>query len=604
VLTLNNLGEKRIEFPRDGNGAQVHEAIISTFPSLASGYQLLRNSEGRGKELLKIPMPASGFSIDYLKSVLGQANGFLRPLQKDIVLVGESASTSSNFERSEGEESTHLETNSGPMVACINCSGNFAMTAISDHHLVCNGGGSGTAGKEKRTEGIEQYCRPSLTVPTDVNSNQEDPLDNLKQLLPDTDTKDLEQALESCGGDTNQAAEFLLQGNETGNIVDKQVEHLMVWADDFTPSDNITDMDDLSDIIARLAKQLTGPVIRVTVDENRVILDALPIYKSAKLDPVSPVTVQFQNQPAVNVGGPKREFYTRLFNEIAKADGGLNLVLFEGPDGPLMPKYSATIVYSGILTVVGKMIAHSIVQCGIGFPFLSPAAYWYIVTGGIAKAVGYCNLSDVRDIEVAHLIKKLMDSDKAGMQELGNNASFISLLCDAGCSERPTVKNKQLLVESLMLHTVLSKKKVVLDHVRKGLQILNVLDEITKRPRLFENLFLSNPNVCDVTAEKVVSSLSFSINESCATRDHLLQYMNECSKQDLQHFLRFITGSCMLPQGACRIDVLFTDDDEGCVFASTCLLQLHVPQHFESYEGFKAAMKAVSDPSGQAFNSI
>jgi len=32
-----------------------------------------------------------------------------------------------------------------------------------------------------------------------------------------------------------------------------------------------------------------------------------------------------------------------------------------------------------------------------------------------------------------------MDSDEAGMQELGNDASFISLLCDAGCSERPTV---------------------------------------------------------------------------------------------------------------------------------------------------------------------
>ena len=169
-------------------------------------------------------------------------------------------------------------------------------------------------------------------------------------------------------------------------------------------------MDDLSDIIARLAKQLTGPVIRITVDENTVILDALPIYKSAKFDPASPVIVQFQNQPAVDVGGPKREFYTRLFDDIAKADGGLNLVLFEGPDGRLMPKYSATIVYSGILTVVGKMIAHSIVQCGIGFSFLSPAAYWYIVTGDIAKAVGYCNLSDVRDIEVAQLIKKVVEN--------------------------------------------------------------------------------------------------------------------------------------------------------------------------------------------------
>ena len=37
VLALNNLGKKCIEFRRDGNGAQVHDTIISTFPSLASG---------------------------------------------------------------------------------------------------------------------------------------------------------------------------------------------------------------------------------------------------------------------------------------------------------------------------------------------------------------------------------------------------------------------------------------------------------------------------------------------------------------------------------------------------------------------------------------
>ena len=50
----------------------------------------------------------------------------------------------------QGKESTHLGTNTGPMVACINCSESFAMSAISDHHLDCNAGGSGTARKEKR----------------------------------------------------------------------------------------------------------------------------------------------------------------------------------------------------------------------------------------------------------------------------------------------------------------------------------------------------------------------------------------------------------------------------------------------------------------------
>ena len=56
------------------------------------------------------------------------------------------------------------------------------------------------------------------------------------------------------------------------------------------------------------------------------------------------------------------------------------------------------------------------------------------------------------------------------------------------------------------------------------------------RPRLFENLFLSNRNLCDVTPERVSSSLNFPTTESSATRDHILQYINECSKQGMIYF--------------------------------------------------------------------
>ena len=35
---------------------------------------------------MQIPMPSAGFSVDYLKSVLGQAKGYLRPLQGNIPL--------------------------------------------------------------------------------------------------------------------------------------------------------------------------------------------------------------------------------------------------------------------------------------------------------------------------------------------------------------------------------------------------------------------------------------------------------------------------------------------------------------------------------------
>ena len=91
TLTLNGLGEKKLQFPSNGNAAQVHEVIIDAFPALqtAGGYEVLRTVDGRSKDLICIPTPASGISVSFLNSVLGQAKGFLRPLQKDIVIQAE-----------------------------------------------------------------------------------------------------------------------------------------------------------------------------------------------------------------------------------------------------------------------------------------------------------------------------------------------------------------------------------------------------------------------------------------------------------------------------------------------------------------------------------
>ena len=89
TLALNNLGEKKIEFPRNGNGTQVHQCIVEQFPQLDDrGYSILRTTSESGisRDLMQIPMPSAGFSVDYLKSVLGQAKAYLRPLQGNIPL--------------------------------------------------------------------------------------------------------------------------------------------------------------------------------------------------------------------------------------------------------------------------------------------------------------------------------------------------------------------------------------------------------------------------------------------------------------------------------------------------------------------------------------
>lgn len=80
-----------------------------------------------------------------------------------------------------------------------------------------------------------------------------------------------------------------------------------------------------------------------------------------------------------------------------------------------------------------------------------------------------------------------------------------------------------------MLHTILSKRKVLLDQLRKGLQVLNVL-EASKRPLLFESLFVGSEE--NLTPEKLKASLSLPAED-----------MNEDQVQTMAYFLQFVDES-------------------------------------------------------------
>ena len=48
---------------------------------------------------------------------------------------------------------------------------------------------------------------------------------------------------------------------------------------------------------------------------------------------------------------------------------------------------------------------------------------------------------------------------------------------------------KGKIIQSIVMYEVISKRKMALDQLRKGLTTLGVLDEMLKHPNLFENVF-------------------------------------------------------------------------------------------------------------------
>ena len=90
-----------------------------------------------------------------------------------------------------------------------------------------------------------------------------------------------------------------------------------------------------------------------------------------------------------------------------------------------------------------------------------------------------------------------------------------------------------------MLHNILVKKKAILDQFRKGLSILVLLDEIQRKPKMFEE--------CIVSIDPVASSLYLPASEDKNVKRvfQMLQTFvkNYCKADDLDHFLRFVTGT-------------------------------------------------------------
>ena len=50
--------------------------------------------------------------------------------------------------------------------------------------------------------------------------------------------------------------------------------------------------------------------------------------------------------------------------------------MFQRPYERLVPIYRSDNVLNGVFEVLGKMVAHSMIQGGLGFPYLSPVVYW------------------------------------------------------------------------------------------------------------------------------------------------------------------------------------------------------------------------------------
>lgn len=127
--------------------------------------------------------------------------------------------------------------------------------------------------------------------------------------------------------------------------------------------------------------------------------------KSPDFDALAPISVYVKGQPAVDAGGVQRQVFGEVFTLLGNNEGIKHILT--GEPYRKVPVFSNEFVVNGFFEVLVKMISHSLVQSGPGFPYLSPAVYWYLATGDLQATLGKVSCADVTNKELLRYIEKV-----------------------------------------------------------------------------------------------------------------------------------------------------------------------------------------------------
>ena len=135
---------------------------------------------------------------------------------------------------------------------------------------------------------------------------------------------------------------------------------------------------------------IRGEPVKCRIDEEDMFADCLAFYKRPDFDPCRPIRVVMKSQPAIDTGGVRRHFFSQILHKFAHEDP---VSMFVGPPKRFRLDYSPLVL--PVAKILGRIIAHSLLQEGPGFPYLAPYVYWYIVTGCEETALSYVTLLDL-----------------------------------------------------------------------------------------------------------------------------------------------------------------------------------------------------------------
>ena len=137
----------------------------------------------------------------------------------------------------------------------------------------------------------------------------------------------------------------------------------------------------------------------INVRRQHVWKDSLRHFARPSFDIHKEIRVSFVGEEAVDVGGPRREYWRLLMKAMASSSQ-----LFEGDEQQKVLSHNYTKLQERQFYLAGCMVSSCVAHGGPGFPFLAPGLYSYIASDTHDELA----VEEVPEPEVRSLLSQVM----------------------------------------------------------------------------------------------------------------------------------------------------------------------------------------------------
>ena len=135
----------------------------------------------------------------------------------------------------------------------------------------------------------------------------------------------------------------------------------------------------------------------ITVRRRHIWNDAKRALKRPSFNDRIGITISFIGEPAQDAGGPLREFFTLLWQTLAR-----NSSLFNGPEESRTLAHNVCALQQEEYVIIGRLIALALMYGGTAPHFFSPSVVSYLFDEPPVDIV-----SDVVEVEIQHKIRQV-----------------------------------------------------------------------------------------------------------------------------------------------------------------------------------------------------